>query len=324
MSEQTQSAPESAEPVIDYRLRELVALLSEVDEDDDFVELDEKVGLEVSAKAQELVKRHRSLGRALINKATDDLEFLLLTFIRADEADRRSYSKQEERKKTLNDLLWAAVSDGTPEIIEMLLRVGHKHKLVLDLEERRPQKAQEGAPDRMISAPFLAAEKNNWPTLSWLIRSGRLSLDVRGSGDETLFMAAVAQNQFEMADRILSVVAVEDRDEVINARLPLYEQTALHAAAHIGDLQAIAYLIARRADPDVLSSNGHAAAQLLPEEDEFTEAFNILEDYREAYVKGQAFAPPVEWYLDHEGNEPKWMTDGIPEPEVAPRATMAM
>lgn len=327
MSENIESTP--TEPVVDHKMKELQIVLNQVDEDGDFVELTEEQQHDVNEKSQELIKKYRSLGRALIAKDTDSLEFLISVFIRQDENERSPAQKRAERKEQFEELMFAAITDGSPEIIEMLLRKSKNHNVELDLESKKsiPKPGSDpNRPDmRHVSAPFLAAEKDNWETVKWLIQQGHMSMDIRGNNEETLFMAAVANGQYSMADKLLSLVA--DQNEVLNAITVLNQQSAMHAAAQIGDRETLAYLVTRRADPAIVDTFGQLASEILPEEEEFQEDFNVLEDYREAYLAGQPFAPPGEWYLDSKGEEPVWMVEGVPDSTAEPepvRRTMAM
>lgn len=315
-------------PAVDVKLKELQALLESVDEDGQYIELTEEQDKEVKAKWSELAKKYGSWGSALKKKDADALDFLMTMGTREDESSRVSYHDKEKRKEMIESLMFYAISESSVDVLKVVLKHALHYGLKLDLESKKPIQKPGSNPDRpdmrYVSAPFMAAEQDNWETLLWLFNENHLSIDFRGNNDETLFMAAVSNHKFELADRLLSISP--SQENTMNAVTTLYNQTALHTAAQEGDEEALAYLIIRRADPTIQSQSGHLASEYLPEEEEYVSHFDVLEDYREAYMAGQPFAPPGEWYLDGEGKEPKWMTDGIPTPETSStrRATMAM
>lgn len=316
----------SVEPVVDMKMKELQTLLDRVDEDDDFLPLTAEEEKEVAEKMQELQKKYRSIGSALKAKDSASLDFLLSTFIYQDEQSRSKFQKKEERKEMLEQLLFFSVAEGNPATTEVLLKNGKRYELGLDLESKMPLPKPGSDPQRpdlrYVSAPFMAAENNNWEMLQWLIENGHLQLDARGNNDETLFMAAVANANFDLADKILALAP--DMASILDATTTLYNQTALHAAAQVGDREALAYLIARRANPTIESFHGQLASEILPEEEEYKPDYDIMEDYRDAYMAGAAFAPPGEWYQNNKGEDPEWMKNGIPEVTLARRVAMGM
>lgn len=315
------------QPLADDKLKELQHLLNQVDEHGDFVELTEDQEKAVTEKWQELAKKIGSWGSAVKKKEAEVLDFLITVGARQDESSRVSYHEKEKRKEMLDQLMFYAIGESSVDVLKVLMKHAPRYGTELDLESRFPMQKPGSDPNRPdlrhVSAPFYAAENNNWEVLSWLIQEGRVSMDVRGNNDETLFMAAVCNNQFELADRLLSISP--SREETLNAITTLYRQSAFHSVAQVGNEEALAYLIARRADPTLESENGHLASEYLPEEPEYVKHFDIMEDYRDAYTANQPFAPPGEWYLDHEGNEPAWMKEDLSvAEEPARRSTMAM
>ena len=138
--------------------------------------------------------------------------------------------------------------------------------------------------------PFLMIGKDeDEKLLKHLIQNKHVKLGLKDGGGDGLLVAALANERLDLADWLRTQGVDLDATNIAG-------RTALHTFAARADVVAIDWLARHGANPDIDDLKRNRASELVPElvgmDAELGETiYNTLEDYVDAFAKGQPFAP---------------------------------
>lgn len=190
--------------------------------------------------------------------------------------DNLEWLEDREDKPVVSFMLHVAANKGTPYIIDQLIELDADPYYV----HRTPYGEGQFEFTTLISS---AIKGNNVDNVKHLLDLKLTHIEQTNNCEYTLFMEAVLEKSFKVADELL----------VLGANLEaanLQQNTALHlaAAGNEPNLEAIKYLIDKKINPEIENFFGSIASELVG--NEWDDLFQMLEDYSRAYIAKTDFS----------------------------------
>jgi hypothetical protein len=241
----------------------------------------------------EIFQRHRSLGSAV---KANDVEWAQVYLEKA-----KNVPSAKIEQGQWDQLLIGAGVTLNPAMADFLIERG------ANVDIRFEHKIDDHV--ELIDLPRAIIIDGNTNLLMHLIGTGAISVNYRGSAGDSLLMFALAQENVEMADRLL-----QEGAKLTDTNLAGFN--ALHQSALHCRFLSTEWLLSRGVDPEIQTVEGTVAVELIPTADqtgEGDEMFEILEDYSESYASNE---PVVPQSLVDKVAKIKAEREPDPEPEV--------
>lgn len=189
--------------------------------------------------------------------------------------DNVEWMQDTPDKPVVTFLLLKAAEQGTPGMIDALIEMGADPSYI----HRQHYGDSQFSFTSIVSA---AVKGDNVKNVEHLLNSKLAHIEQTNNCEFTLFVEAVTEGSFKVADRLLELGA---KKEAVN----LQGMTALHIVSEGNqpNLEAIQYLIEKRIDPDINNMMGAIASECVG--NEWDDLYQLLEDYAKAYAHNQPF-----------------------------------
>lgn len=241
----------------------------------------------MSEKTENAISKYKTLGRALSANDVPACREIL------QEYTQNMGKELTEEEVFRLGLTWFKNKNGRPiEVAAFLKEIGFDFEVHTSVKD---ENVGTKLPFRLIDDP----EDQN--LLVELIQHGYVQKDLTDGAGDSLLVAALQTNQFELADKLLAIGVDINASNIMG-------QTALHMFAGRLSFQAVEWLGRNGADPTIEDLQNARPSEMVPEHMQGWDPdcmYNVLEDYVERFQKGLPFEINAEFNEMIERERPK-------------------